>query len=169
MSLANKILMTVFILLLIITAGEIGFYFFFIPKLDKVEAYLTVFPTVGPDNVKKYKLYHSMLDKGIITSSIRSDRIESTLATIDTKEGIFNNFKYKIKLTIKVGDSETNDYYFNEEEISRAKIVKSIDGKEQPISLNDLKPGDKIVMEIKTDLIKEPNSSLVDLTITKIL
>jgi hypothetical protein len=101
----------------------------------------------------------STYTKGQVDSMILTSRLQGTISDLNTNK-IMNGKRYlSFKLVGK--DNTTSDYNYNEGYLNAVKVVKLVQGKEIPINLEtDLKNGDKIVIEEKSDLTKPPKDPL---------
>ncbi len=191
----SNILKIIFILLILITVGE-GMYYLYVLYNNKpnpvaseqstnnllitpsreIPTLIPVnFQTANPDLKLSEKemsdrldVFRKLLRDGVIKSSVRTTVFESTIKTIDTRETLEKGIKYKLKITIKAGDTDVQDFNFSEYELERMKVFEMKDGKEQSINYSQLKSGDKIRMETTIDLTKEWAESTVNIKITKI-
>ncbi len=197
MSGLNKIYLGIFIVLVVVLVGELGFLFFQsqrkqppIPTTQSVNALpvptLTSTPktptatdaaTVNFMQTEQdvYKnldalgsYYRSMADKGILISSTLSVKMGGQLVEINDQGGVLPVTNFQYKLKISFKQGNVvQSTYLTEAQAKRIAVVQLVNGKEQPISFTDLKIGDNITIE-KTRNMLEPPDVFTELKITKI-
>lgn len=183
-----KLLKISYFLLLLVTVGEL-IYFFFIQS-KKMDVSLTsntervvALPTISLNNkqtlqqsraesaIDAFNAEHIWGKKGLLTSSILEDHYKGIISDLDTKGGIFpeNKFPYKAKIILKGTEGFSQIFLFHEATVSLAEIVALKDNIETPIMITDLKIGDQVVIDRKIDLTKGYGKNFIKLKISKIL
>lgn len=177
-----KLMKISFIILIFIVLAEIGYYIYtnYIKKVRFQEqavgnVILTkdILPSIVPTEAifrpqDPSQVARSLVGQGVLISVNRVEKYKSEIIGIEKKEGMVGNFRYVLKLTIRVGDSDKKDFYFNEHDLAIMKIYKLINNKEVPANLDDLKISDVIIIEIHVNELKENNIALEGIKITKI-
>ena len=180
-----KLLKIVFIILILVTIGEVGYYFYIVKfksstdqigsssqvqsnQLDDSAAQPSLHPraTIKVEQ-KEFNERTEMIQENVLTSSVISDRFESEILALDTDGGVKDNFVYKVKLTLKVGEMGV-DFLLNDSGFERVKVHQLSGNKEIPITFADLKPGDKIIIDRKLDTFKDIGNNVTEFKITKI-
>lgn len=165
-----RIIKAVLISLIVITLIEISYYIYINFNQNPTPISNSLKPEVrnqGINNIALTSLRN--INSDILTSSVLTNTYEGIIVDIVSNEGILPtvNFQYKLKLTLK-GYNLTNTFYYNEKDLSILKVVEQYGGTEKPIQINNLKINDKIIIKEIIDLIKDFESNLTELKITKI-
>ncbi len=192
MSSFPKILKIIFVILILVIFGELVYYVYFQYSTKKdthEDTNLTTtqvnIPTLMIQDQSKiasrrfkqvdehiFSTLASKADKmiknGIFVSSVVENSYYAEIKEINIDGGIEDNIPYKIKLRINVGNDDYADFLYNENALNRIKVSRLINGKEEEITLNDLKSGDSITLEIKTDLLKSINNNIIEVKIVKL-
>jgi len=183
----NKIFTFFFAILLILVVGEVGYLLF--SNTAKTVANKTVsqkntspnepvldsngpplLPTNTPMPVEQRALNKyilegiSILPKGILTSSIMTNRYEGEVVSIEKKEGYTprSHIKFDFEITLEGKNGLVDTFYYTKTNMEHFKFAESTDGVEKPIKFEDFKIGDSIIIETKLDLTKETEEVIVD-------
>ena len=175
MTLSEKVLKVVFIILFLVLLGELSFFFWqnynSFNNTNKInESYISPSPQENNELITRVPAYNKEtldslynLNKDIIKSSILLNEYEGIVIDIDENGGRLKkeNFDFKYFLRIK-NNKDTNSWYFSVNEIEKIKVYDKA-GKE--INLNDIKIGNNIKILHKVDLLKDFNSNLIEFNI----
>jgi len=177
---SNKTLTAVFVILFIVLLAEIGYiaYSSFYKKSPTVETNLLStagqgeeavvnppalperngVPAINEDVLKILKV----ANKGVITSSQLVNTYEGEISELDYEDGL--------KILIRGENGAINGYAFHEKEtLENLNVVKKLaDNSEEQITMQDLKLGDSIVMEVQADLLKDFTNYVVGVKIVVI-
>lgn len=189
------ILKIIFVILVLVTVGEIGYYLYFqFTSRENSLASGTIEPTpihlsdilpdtsqtsrvVRPTQVPNQALDGSSLfslahiKRGLLSSSIVINEYRGKILKIDKKGGEFpgTNIKYEISLKIQGETPEnTNTFYFTASGFNKTQVLKGINGEEKPIGFDELAINDKIIMKETLDLTKDSISNLIEMKLIKI-
>lgn len=187
----SGVLKVIFVILILVTVGEVGYYLYFqlanknnlSPSITAEPSQISIanlLPTENPNlftqNDPNRAINANMVlgllqsRKGILISSILNNQYTGEIVEIDTKEGTVpvTGSKYKLKLVIKSNQNILQDLYFSNPQQNKIKIIKKTDTGEEPITWSDLEPKDKIIIQSSIDLTKELGSNLIEMKVTKI-
>lgn len=184
MSSSSKILKIIFVVLLIVTAAELYYFFLYQPKSVNKSGPITNQPpsptpqtisseknqfinenqAVNTNTVNNLFLYK----KSILSSSIINNKYEGEIVFINKNGGFLKTeqFKYNLEIKIKSDSEEFNTFYYNENEVKQIKVFNLKNNQKEPSNINELKIGDKIVIEESLNLLKDPNNNLEKLEIS---
>ena len=124
--------------------------------------------TSGSSRATNQEVKQGSYVSSILPDNVREEKLIGEIEELDNAGGISNGYSYQTKLTIKLGDSGSATYYFNQTDLARVQVFQLVKGKEQAISLAALKPNDRVVFDVKTNLSSPSNSNLLEFTITKL-
>jgi len=179
----NGMLKVIFIILLLILLGELGYFFYTSqqPKLKTGESIksdfigenipskqavtLTNTPTLIPSFIN---IREQMVKSGEMKTNLNTTEIQSTIFNIDNIEGTFDDVQYKIKLTLKVGKDKYIDYYLSEYDLGKTRMQEITNDKTSEIDISDLKIGDTVNIVSRTDYTKPKQFRIVEYIITRI-
>lgn len=181
MSNITKFLLGFFLLLIVVISGEL-FYFYFINQNQIPSS--SISPTASVESpqtnitnpvdqiISMFNIVRKkMAAHGILKYSHLTDQYETKIIAIDSKGGTNNiggkTYNYKIALTIDIGGNETTTFHLNENDLSHYKITQLISGKESTINFGDLKAGDKVLITITIDTMKDLNDNTISASIVK--
>ncbi len=154
---SDKILRLVFVILFVVLVGEIGYLFFSsLPirggeSLDNLPS-----PTLAteqtdssllPERDGSQAISDDMLNvlshanKGVNVSSILKSQYQGEISTLVFQDGV--------KITIKAENGVTNTIHFFEKELEKVSITQ------EGLILNDLKVGNKIMIDMSLNLLEE--------------
>lgn len=139
-------------------------------KQSKVD-YQDVF-NLNADLVKKLgkDANYNVLKSFVITMEFQSSVASLIRKNITISPMVGNRpLVFSVELKLKLNQQEDHTILFGENDIKKLK-VSSVD-KNQKVSLitiDDIKAGDKIIMILTSDLMKNPNESLISGTIQKL-
>jgi len=178
MSKTNKVLIIIFFVLLVITLGEIGYYFFYQP-VNKSASTTNQSPSPTPQTISSEKnqaINKDTLDnllflkKGIVKSSLLTTEYQGSIIEIDDKGGTNSagQFEYKLKIKIKSDSGDTNSFYYNDSEINKIKVFYLDKDQKTPYFLNKLKVGDKILIKDIYNLLENIDNNLIEEEIIKL-
>jgi len=162
----SKILKIIFVILLLVTAGELGYYVYFqavrTPREEKKQTTSSSpIPTLFLKEIKnnpnavsiksvgdEIQYLKEMHEDGVLLSSAVNTQYKGSIIKIERKEGIvpYNNFKYSAIIVLR-GKQKNFDFVLSEEELRLSKIYKIVNGEEKEISFDDLKVGDSISLD----------------------
>ena len=119
------------------------------------------------DPIKSYRLVstNSAAVKAILHSVHKG-----VISFIDTSGG-YNpelSIHYILLLFIKGKGDIESDFYFSKEDMAKVKIVELKGNREVPISMNDLKLGDSIYLELIEDRVKPTYNNVESGKITRL-
>ena len=174
---SSKILKIIFAVLLIITAAELYYFFFYQPSKNNVinkkpivslptpssTTLLNENPAVDKNTVNNLFLYK----KSILSSSIINNKYEGEIVFINKNGGFLKTeqFKYDLEIKIKSDSEEFNSFYYNENEVKQIKVFNLKNNQKESSDINELKIGDKVIIEESLNLLKDPNNNLEKLEI----
>ncbi|OGG13260.1 hypothetical protein A3D77_05345 [Candidatus Gottesmanbacteria bacterium RIFCSPHIGHO2_02_FULL_39_11] len=176
---ASKILTILFVILLVVTIFEVGYYLSQQaqkPQLtgtsptDTVSEENQVFPTAIPTPAEVEEDDRRKMTKyGVLKSSVNLDTFEGILASIDLNGKVVEyNYEYRVKLGLKVGN-DVIPIYLSKNAESVIKVKQSAGSVTTPITLEDLKVGDHIILERKLDTLSgDPKINVIDAQITRL-
>ncbi len=175
------LLKIIFVILILVTVGELGYYLYFQitnqsnPPLTKSPDRTSInianlvstqppnaFTLNDPNRALNTNMVLGLLNakKGILTSSVITNQYSGEIVELNTKGGVTpTNFKYLIKLTIKGEQDNTNEFYFADTELNNVRTKEAI---------SSLKVGNKITLQLTLDLLKDFESNLIEMKVTKI-
>lgn len=169
---SSKLLKIIFVILLLVAGGELAYFFYIqvvkIPSEEKslttntINRILTSFlekATVKPKNTtlipldERTKEYIEWLKKrdSVMVSSVMTDQSEGEISEIGTIGSLDKG--YKLKISVK-GKSQYS-FYFKDNELPLIKTVQLKTKNEEPIGLNTLKTGDRVIIEETFDTMGE--------------
>ncbi len=93
--------------------------------------------------------------KGQVVSFTTDEKIGGTISKLDVNK-VTKNGKRQLYFILTAEDGSSSAFVLNETILQKTKLVKMVDGKETPMVKEELKNGDKIIMEGKSDLTKPP-------------
>lgn len=184
----NKILLGVFIFLFFVVIGEVGYYVFYLnqskannyptPSLTQppYSVYSISFPAPYPPQEpievirKMVNNRVEMIQDNLITSIKDIVRYEGRVVDIDIKgssQSPNDQLSYKTKLTLQ-GKTRNFNILFNEFDLNKTKVFKKLENQEIPISLDDLKVGDRVIIDATLDLTLDWGKNAVEIKILKI-
>lgn len=189
----TKLSKIIFTILLLVTLGELTYYGYTqivkTPQLDKsvqTEATISppalpigestpILPYTPPEQAYKENYLNSLRKQkaDILISSIVTHKYKGKIIKLDTKGGInpFNKFEYAVVIEIQGEKGSRIGFLYNERDLQIANLIKSSNGKEETISINDLKIGDDVIItEVKDAFmpICSNDECLNELTIEKL-
>lgn len=177
----NKLLVSIFTILLIIVLGELSYIVFLNGKVKPTstplapEIRITAMPTPFPNHAIDINGL-SMLtywQKGVVYSARINVELKGNIAEIDTNGQIqehgWPTFNYALKIKIKGENNKTNDVFLNQEELSKT-VFKKVNAQNimEPIDYKELKLNDKIQVFLILDLTKEFGNNFVSAEIIKL-
>jgi|SRR3989338_2184920 len=189
MSKSHKTLFIFSIILLIITLSEIGYYLYMNIQKNNIQKTLNstdepirkipTYPyTDTARDISKEALDQQNLDKtiknlkqfgkGVLKSSVIINEYEGEIVDIDKDGIVSNSVEYKVILSIKGRENNENTFFYQKDHIDLIKVVKTQEGKEEPITINDLNIGDQINIKESIDLTKDWENSVTEIKISKI-
>lgn len=181
MSKINKILVAAFVVIFVFVIGEVIYYLFFLAPESRL-AQTNIPNTTNNTTTQQPQQIQNSPDQAI------SEQTLSNLRAL--KKGVYNevsvnvvtnaeitelvrergpiegtNREYIVILGVRHNNNPAANQRLHLEESDLTNIVtKGVDGKTKKLSIDDLKVGDKIVLEIKHDLLTDPHTT----SITKI-
>jgi len=185
MSVFNKILIFVFIILSVVVIGEI-FYFLYYSKINANKtpplANTTINNSIASPTITsldKRSLNQDFLEalkktpKDIIISStiINTFKGKITKIKILDKEEKFedHDYYYRVDLRLKGKEGGELNRLYNDQELGKIAVVElTDDNKEIPIKFSDLKINDEITLEESINLHISVKDNLIKTKITKI-
>jgi len=162
----NKTLGLLTLLLLVVVVAE-GFYLYRSGKLfpGPQATYQTVSgnESLPFGSQKIFNQQQSLKKEGVLASRVLTDTITSTVVEIKNKTGQTSGpypYQYVMQFRYKEGG-----YYWGEHDLEQIKVVRIEGNKEIPITLEDVKPGDKFELSTSIDITKHPRNNLVSATL----
>lgn len=132
------------------------------------------YPTTNPEQ-KTAQVAQQALKKMMRTNalhySVVDTEFEGTLSRIDFEGGFISerNEKYKVLVVVSLGNTqELFPTYFPEVAMGKIKVFDKIEDKNNPITLNDLRSGDKLIIKTSKDLIEPYPNNLIEAIITRV-
>ncbi len=180
LSLVNKILVGLFIILLLVISGELVFYFFIGSKninqgttvkplqiTPQINSTTSTDGSVSPTpKLDEYGERQLMAKENVLVSSNLVDQFKATLVAVDTIPGIREDFPYQLRFAISV-DGRTIDFLLNQTGVDRLKVFQLVNSQPTPSNLSALKPGDKITIDRILDGTKPKGDNVIKFDITK--
>lgn len=188
----NKILVSIFIVLLIIIAGEVVYYFYFIPSPQPAPQTTQVqnfqnptqpsptspTPANQPQSLKpkefltKVEEFLAEHDKGAMTSSVLINQYAGKITNIEKKKLPREpnpKSEYSIFISIQ-GNKITENSVIRIKDLALpgTKILEKTGEKEIPIQISDLKTGDSVIITENYPLTKNSPDDKLKYTILKI-
>ncbi len=102
---------------------------------------------------------------GFLTQSFRVDSYTGVISDISFVPGMKNSFAYKVFLSIVSNKGEAFDMHLNQADLDKLVVY---DDAMRTLSVNDLKKGDKVNLEIKTDMLSILSNNTLYIHITKL-
>lgn len=188
----NKILVSIFVVLLIIIAGEVVYYFYFIPSPQPIPQTTQVqnsqnpiqpsptspTPTNQPQSLKprefltKVEEFLAEHEKGAMTSSVLINQYAGKITNIEKRRPLKEpdpKSEYSLFISIQGTNSTENSIIkIRDLAIPETNIVKKTGEKEIPIQISDLKTGDSIIVTENYPLTKKSPDDKLKYTIIKI-
>jgi hypothetical protein len=175
MTLSEKVLKVVFIILFLVLLGELSFFFWqnynsFNNKNKTNESYISPSPQENNELITRVPAYNKEtldslynLNKDIVKSSIVENIYEGEIIDVKLTNNPLekNGFKYNFFIRIKNGES-TNSFYFNENEIKKINVFNI---SKEKLSLKDLKTNEQIKIEEKLNLLENIENNLIEINI----
>lgn len=167
-----KTLKIILIILLVITIGELVFYFYYQKLSSKSiknfsSSKKLVKDTIEAEGLTPYE-YWLTRKKPVMISSTRIDEAEGVITEIDTKGGLINingrSLPFALKITLNRNGSSF-DFVYDENEIKKIKFLAEDDPKIQ-ISEKDLKAGNNINIKETVNML-DSTIPIIDVVITK--
>lgn len=186
----RKILFTVLIALIIITLGELGYYFYYQSYLISTqlsnqngnreivglnnrglsELNDTSVSNTNPSPTPKLYEYQErdlMMKENVLVSSSLIDQFNSTIEAIDKTPNVRDGFSYNLRIALVVGKGSV-DFLLNQYGINKIKVFDNVNGQLLPSSLDNLKPGDRIIIDRILDGTKPIGFNVVKFNITRL-
>lgn len=175
MRVSQKVLIFVFVVLLIIISGEIGYLFFFSSKNNYKNSKINEIGALQPTPTVKLtsadlvanevkKLFNQGKTQEI-SKLILTREYEGIIETATNENKILSNvlpFQAKFLLTFKTNKNNLEGYYFNDRDLTLIKVYKIINDEKKELKMEDLHSGDNIKITITSDLLKLPETRLID-------
>lgn len=166
---SNKILITLFLVLLIIIIGEIGYYFSLSNNILSASRQKRepseLIPTLSTSpsiNLNDPRDYIRWLQKraSVMVSSTMIDISEGTIKKIQTGQ---NTNQIQVVLTIK---GKNGEYTFSPD-LTITKVFQKVNGKIEPFNYKNLKINDRVSIKETFDVMPDQIKTL-EILITKI-
>lgn len=177
----NKVLFSFSLVLLIITIGELSYFFFFnnINSNSMNKSSKKIISSQRDDEYVQLTpaLLFSKCDKtvkdGYLASNVCKHTIINEVNEVDFNPGEIDGFKYVAKVTVRNQRENKNNapisyestYYIDEFTLKRAKVYLSRGDTLTQGSINDLNTVEKVTVQVKTSSV----SKLTDFVFTKVL
>lgn len=174
-----RLIKIVFVVLVLLTLTEAGYYLYFMysskdykssvnhdPSSAAQNMILTVTPSQVPDNIA------ALISKDTrrIIQNYLSKKNHS-LYIIDEVSGYVKGLKEPgkegysyIEIADETGNTISTQIIENED-IPRYKFYSMVDNQKNPIKITDIRPGEKIITRVQTDLITD--ESIIEYIISK--
>ena len=167
---SSKVLTTIFVILFFVLLGEVG-YFFYFSRTPEVENQLA--PTIlvpappsqperqGVQAIKDDVLnYLYVANEGVIISSTLENQYQGKIIKLEISDGL--------KIIFQSENGAVNGYNFSKQELEKISVFRDNAGENEEITLNDLKLGDQITIDITLNLLNDLTNSLIESKITLI-
>lgn len=173
MSLQEKLLKIIFVILIIVLLGEIGYLVynqFQLKNPSNNQINLTSQSLEKPNDIKIDPIYNKEtiesilnLNKNIIKSSYLINEYEGEIIDLNITGGYSKsaNFEYAFFIRIKNGEN-SNSFYFSKDELEKIKIYNN---KNQELTFEDLKIDQKVKIEDKKDLLVDIKNNTISFNI----
>ncbi|MBI3366150.1 hypothetical protein HY041_00790 [Candidatus Roizmanbacteria bacterium] len=189
MSRINKVLLTIFVILIVLIAGEVLYYIFSFAKTKpptktaivaetiqtspKMNATRPSLPSlasrnqtkdfaISDDNLKSLML----IEKGTLVSSLLKNKYKGKITMLSNKGGAIEGNIFKTLLVISDGKNFAS-FYLGDTDLQKVRVVELKDSSESVLNLGDLKVGDSITIEQTIDLQKTFKDNFVEFKISK--
>jgi len=181
---ASKAIALEIVVVLLLVGGLLTFlnYFKILPVSSSFP-FLSFLPQQGVQtDIVKTQITNNTNNQPVVTNPVKVSlqaanpdlktfvsniQLDAQILDIASKSGVFEGknglVNYVAMLKLKTGDF-VRTWYYDKEEFQKVKIVKSINGVEQPMNFADLKIGDTIMVNVKND---NKTSKLLELKIVK--
>jgi len=162
----NRTLSLLTLLLLVVVVAE-GFYLYQSGKLFP-RPQTTYQTTSGNESLpfgsqKIFDKQQALKREGVLASRVLTDTITSTVVEIKKKTGQTPGpYPYQY---VRYFRYEKGGYYWGENDLEQIKVVRIEGDKEIPITIDDVKPGDKFELKTSIDITKHPRNNLVSATL----
>lgn len=158
----NKVLVGVFIVLLVITVGEVVFLIFQKnpplinkPQNNTVKMFPTPLPNYSFDEVYVVDGFNERLRDKLYSSTLTNIYL-GEVVEITAPDASKNKEKYQSRIAIKSPGKDSPTYlYFNYTGPQKVKVVTKSNNQETEASYESIKKGDRIMAEIIMDMTKE--------------
>ncbi|MFA5770291.1 MAG: hypothetical protein WC894_02240 [Patescibacteria group bacterium] len=179
---SNRILKIIFFVLLIVTVGELFYFFVYQPSKNNVvkKTSLTAINQLpSPTSIATLPIEDQafnqdvlnnllLLRKDIVKSSTIINEYQGTIIEIDLKENpLDGQTNRQLKIRIKSDLGNANSFYYNNDEIDKIKVFNLNNGQKEQYSLDKLIIGDKILVKTSYNLLKNNNNNLIEEEIVK--
>ena len=176
----NKILVAVFVVLLTVFVGEVGYLFYTAKQAPSKTSESNVSPSpttpvkrngiqaVDDQTVESIKNINS----GILSESTLINKYEGQIIKFSLEEGTsarsgLPDFKYGFEMGLKGKNEESNTFFYGESDIALMKVSSTAeDGTSQALTVQDLKVGDYIIITETWDLKKDVDHNILSISIS---
>lgn len=177
------ILKLIFVVLILVVVGEIGYYLYFQftqqknltsqPSVIQTADISNLLPTINSTaaNTANLGLNEASLRnlwgirKDVLNSATANLVFIGEITDLELKSGITNyGFPYRVKLILKEGEN-SDTFYFSDASL---KVLSVTSKDNQPLQFEDLIKKDRIRIEETIDLTKELSHNFIKFTITKL-
>lgn len=188
---SNRLLKIVFVVLLLVTFGELAYVYYQFNIVGKniqtkTDTPIVInIPTIAPssqlpetntskNDVEIARLLLQDLKKNIdqyqnkiLTKSQKIDIYEANIKRLEFTEGLKNTFKYDVLLALKYKPNEDFIIYLNKDDLNKTKVFMSENDKLLPYDFSLLKSGDNVKIELITNVLEYFDKNTEQITITK--
>ena len=178
----NKGLIILFGALLLVTIGEIIYYFFFLSpnnqfntarndasQSSQASPAIASNPTTQQNLDSYLNSYRLILNSDVITSSVITNIYEGRIQELDTDGGTWaSDVPYSIKLAIVNDSKDPFTIYYNENNLRAMQIVQLSNSQEREISFENLAVGNSIKIEEVFILNKDFSKTTMQFKIIKL-
>lgn len=184
MSRINRVLVLIFVILIVITLFELGYYFFYVSKPNhNLRSQQNPIEKIKTDdfdylaNLFKEELspQETTFFRNLFTLNYKDKSYRSLILTKELQGKIVNItnqpdqfspiFQYQIKFEIEIENRpKPLTIYYTKEELLRVKVIKKDKDQEKNIDFANLRTGDNVFIKETYDL---KNFKLIEATIAK--
>lgn len=186
-----RLLKVIFIILLLVIFGELAYYVYIEFSSEKNISHTTLtrgveVPTIMPldqpletnlskkdieignillQNVKKTLDLHK---NKVLIKSQKTDIFESNIKRIELASGFKNTFKYDALIALEYKPEEDYTIYLNKNDLDKTRVFIVDNDKLLPYNFSSLKNGDRVRIELITNMLEYFDKNTEEIIITKI-
>lgn len=189
---SEKLLKIIFLILLVVILGELTYYVYIkygsrekyasqtnLPRVVDIPTIIPVSQFPETDTSKKdnetARLLLQSLKKStelnqnkILIKSQRTNIYESNIKKIEMTSGSINTFKYDAIITLGYKPNEDYSIYLNKNDLDKMKVFTVDDDKLLSYNFSQLKKGDRVIIELITNMLEYFDKNTEQITIIKI-
>lgn len=157
--------------LAVLVAAEAWYYFSLI-KSEKSNNSNSQNKSTASDSIQLSPMrsslnYLRILNQDVVSSSILANQYLGEVLNVNNQGGAMagSNFNYQMSISIKGSDNGLNTFFYTSDDLVKMKVTRSVNGKEIPAKLEDIKVSEKIIIKEVLDLTKQFPANRQELTI----